>query len=99
MPIRKNSIRLRTKRRRRKLSKILTPDLALFHGKLLHFVAGPDDPLREAERVCGEFAEMVEDQHAAVSQFLQRAYGVAAQFRRRPRDFERFQVHSFWGTA
>ena len=99
MPIRKNSIRLRTKRRRRKLSKILTPDLALFHGKLLHFVAGPDDPLREAERVCGEFAEMVEDQHAAVRQFLQRAYGVAAQFRRRPRDFERFQVHSFWGTA
>jgi hypothetical protein len=39
---------------------------------------------------------MVEDQHAAVRQFLQRAYGVAAQFRRRPRDFERFQVHSFW---
>jgi hypothetical protein len=34
-----------------------------------------------------------------VRQFLQRAYGVAAQFRRRPRDFERFQVHSFWGTA
>jgi hypothetical protein len=96
MPIGKNSIRSRTKRRRRKLSKILTPDLALSHGKLLHFVAGPDDPLSEAERVCGEFAEMVEDQHAAVRQFLQRAYFVADKFRRRPRDFERFQVHSFW---
>ena len=93
---RKKSPWSRTKRRRRKLSKFVTPDLALFQGKLLHFVAGPDDPLSEAERVCGEFAEMVEDQHAAVRQFLQRAYGVADQFRRRPRDFERFQIHSFW---
>jgi hypothetical protein len=63
---------------------------------LLHFVAGPDDPLSEAERVCGEFAEMLEDYRAAVRQFLQRAYFVADQFRRRPGDFERFQVHSFW---
>ena len=92
----KKSIRSRTKRTRRKLSKFVTPDLALFQGKLLHFVAGPDDPLSEAERVCGEFAEMLEDYRAAVRQFLQRAYFVADQFRRRPGDFERFQVHSFW---
>jgi hypothetical protein len=92
----KKSIRSRTKRTRGKLCKVITPELALFQGKLLHFVAGPDDPLSEAERVCGEFVEMVEDQHAAVRQFLQRAYFVADQFRRRPRDFERFQVHSFW---
>jgi hypothetical protein len=96
MLMHKKSIRSRSKRTRRKQSKFITPDLALFHRQKLQFVAGPDDPLREAERVCREFAEMVEEQHAAVSQFLQRAYGVAAQFRRRPRDFERFQVHSFW---
>jgi hypothetical protein len=96
MLMHKKSIRSRSKRTRRKRSKFITPDLALFHGQKLQFVAGPDDPLSEAERVCGEFAEMVEDQHAAVRRFLQRAYGVAAQFRRRPRDFERFQVHSFW---
>jgi hypothetical protein len=96
MLMQKNAIRSRTKRTRRKQSKFLTPDLALFQGKLLHFVAGPDDPLSEAERVRGEFAEMVEDQHAAVRQFLQRAYFVADRFRRRPRDFERFQVHWFW---
>jgi hypothetical protein len=29
-------------------------------------------------------------------QFLQRAYFVAGQFRRRPRDFERLQAHPFW---
>jgi hypothetical protein len=39
---------------------------------------------------------MVDNQHAEVRQFLQRIYGVAAQFRRRPGDFERFQVHPFW---
>jgi hypothetical protein len=60
MPIRKETVGSRTKRRRRKLSKFITPDLALFHGQKLQFVAGPDDPLSEAERVCGEFAEMVE---------------------------------------
>ena len=92
----KKSIRSRSKRTRRKQSKFITPNLSLVHGQLLHFVAGPDDPLSEAERVCGEFAEMVEDYRAGVMQFLQRAYGVADQFRRRPRDFERFQVHSFW---
>jgi hypothetical protein len=96
MPIRKKSLRSRSKRTRRKLSRFITPDLALFQGKLLHFAAGPDDPLSEAERVCGEFAEMVEDYRAAVMQFLQRAYFVADQFRRRRGDFERFQVHSFW---
>jgi hypothetical protein len=93
---RKNSIRSRTKRTRRKRSKFITPDLSLVHGQLLHFVAGPDDPLSEAERVCGEFAEMVEDHHAAVRQFLQRAYGVAVQLRRRPIEFERLQVHPFF---
>jgi hypothetical protein len=30
-----------------------------------------------------------------VRQFLQRAYFVAAQFRRRPNDFERLQAHPF----
>jgi hypothetical protein len=29
-------------------------------------------------------------------QFLQRAYFVAVEFRRRPIDFQRLQAHSFW---
>jgi hypothetical protein len=93
---RKKSIRSRTKRTRRKQSKFITPDLALVHGQMLRFVAGPDDPLRAAERVRGEFAQLMAAHHVKVGQFLQQAYSVAAQFRRRPRDFERFQVHEFW---
>jgi hypothetical protein len=62
----------------------------------MRHVASPDNPLSEAERLCGEYAEMKESQHAEVRQFLQRIYGVAARFRRRPGDFERFQVHPFW---
>jgi len=96
MLTRKKSIKSRTSRARRKQTKFLTPDLALFRGQKLRFVAGPDDPLSEAERVRGEFAQMVADHHAEVGQFLQHAYGVAAQFRRRPGDFKRFQVHPFW---
>jgi hypothetical protein len=96
MPIRKKSVESRTKRTRRKQSKFITPDLALFQGKLLHFVAGPDDPLREAERLRGEYAAMQDDNDAAVREFLQRAYYVADQFRRRRGDFERLQVHPFW---
>jgi hypothetical protein len=96
MLTRKQSIKSRTRLARRKQNKFLTPDLGLFRGQKLRFVASPDDPLSEAERVCGEFAEMKERQHAEVRQFLQRIYGVAARFRRRPGDFERFQVHPFW---
>jgi hypothetical protein len=96
MPLRKKSVGSRTRGARRKRSKFLTPDLALVRGQKLRFVAGPDDPLSEAERLRGEFAQMVADHHAAVGQFLQQAYGVAARFRRRRGDFERFQVHPFW---
>ena len=99
MPIRKKTVGSRTKRRRRNRSKFITPDLSLVAGKLMPFVANEDSPLTAAERLRGEYAAMADDHDAAVRQFLQRAYGVAAQFRRRPRDFERFQVHSFWGTA
>ena len=96
MLTRKKSIKSRTRLARRKQNKFLTPDLALFRGQKIRFVASPDDPLSEAERVRGEFAEMKERHNAEVRQFLQRIYGVAARFRRRPGDFERFQVHPFW---
>jgi hypothetical protein len=85
-----------TRRRRRKQSKFVTPDLALFQGKLMPFVAGPDDPLSRAERLGEEYAAMQNDHDTAVRQFLQRAYPVADQFRRRRGDFERLQVHSFF---
>jgi hypothetical protein len=96
MLTRQKSLKSRTRRARRKQNKFLTPDLALFRGQKLRFVAGPDDPLSEAERVRAAFAQMVADHHAEVGQFLQHAYGVATQFRRRPGDFKRFQVHPFW---
>ena len=96
MLTRKKSIRSRTRRPSRKRAKFITPHLTLFAGKLMRHVASPDNPLSEAERLRGEYAEMIERQHAEVRQFLQRAYGVAARFRRRPGDFERFQVHPFW---
>jgi hypothetical protein len=62
----------------------------------MQFVAGPDDPLSGAERLGAEYAELENDHDAAVTQFLQRAYLIADQFRRRRGDFERLQVHSFW---
>jgi hypothetical protein len=96
MLTRKKSIKSRTRRARRKQTKFLTPDLALFRGQKLRFVAGPDDPLREAERLRAEFAQMVADREAKERQFLQRAYFVAVEFRWRLGDFKRFQVHPFW---
>jgi hypothetical protein len=96
MLTRKKSIKSPTRRASRKRAKFVTPDLVLFAGKLMRHVSSPDNPLSEAERLRGEYAEMKESQHAAVRQFLQRIYGVAARFRRRPGDFERFQVHPFW---
>jgi hypothetical protein len=96
MLTRKKSIGTRPRRPSRKRAKFITPDLTLFAGKLMRHVASPDNALSEAERLRGEYAEMKERQHAEVRQFLQRIYGVAARFRRRPGDFERFQVHPFW---
>ena len=96
MLTRKKSIGTRTRHPSRKRSKFTTPDLVLYAGKLMRHVSSPDDPLSEAEGLRGKYAEMKESQHAAVRQFLQRIYGVAARFRRRPGDFERFQVHPFW---
>ena len=96
MLTRKKSIRSRTRLARSKRSKFLTPDLVLYAGQKFRFVASPDDPLSEAEGLRGEFAEMKERHNAEERQFLQRIYGVAARFRRRPGDFERFQVHPFW---
>jgi hypothetical protein len=93
---RKKSIGSRAKRTRRKQSKFLTPDLALVAGKLMPFVAGPYDPLKEAERLGQEYTALANDYDAAVSQFLQRAYAVAAEFRQLRGDFKRFQVHAFW---
>ena len=93
---RKKSIGSRTRLARRKQTKFLTPDLALFRGQKFRFVASPDNPLSEAEGLRGEFAEMKERHNAEERQFLQRIYGVAARFRRQPGDFERFQVHPFW---
>ena len=96
MLTRKKSIGTRPNRPSRKRSKFLTPDLALFAGKLMRHVSSPDNPLSKAEHLRGEYAEMEDDRQAAERQFLQHAYGVAAQFRRRPGDFERLQAHPFW---
>ena len=99
MPIRKKSIGSRTRVARRKRSKFITPDLVLSAGKLLRFVANEDSPLTEAERLRGEYAKMEDGDDAEVSQFLQRAYYVWAQFRQQPGEFERLQAHSFWKQA
>jgi hypothetical protein len=96
MLTRKKSIKSRTRRGSRKRAKFVTPDLVLFAGQQLRFVASPDNPLSEAERLRVEYAEIDDDHDAEVRQLLQRAYYVAAWFRRRPGDFERFQVHPFW---
>jgi hypothetical protein len=92
----KKSLRSRTKRTRRQRSKFITPDLALWHGQLLQVVAPEDSPLAAAERLAEEYAALADDDDAAVSQFLQRAYFVVVQFWRRPYEFERLQVHPFW---
>jgi hypothetical protein len=94
MLTRQKSNRSRTKRTRRKQSKFITPDLVLVDGKLMRFVANQDSPLSEAERLRG--TEMEDGNDAEVGQFLQLAYFVALQFRRRPGEFERLQAHSFW---
>jgi hypothetical protein len=82
-----------------KASQIRYPDLVLVAGKLLRFVASPDNPLSRAEHLRAEYAEMENGHPAKVMQFLQflqRVYFVADQFRRRPGDFERLQAHPFW---
>ncbi len=96
MPIRKKTVGSRTRRPSRKRSKFITPDLVLSAGKLMRFVSSPDNPLSRAEHLRGEYAEMEDGHHAEVRQFLQRAYGVAVRFRRRPGDFERLKAHPFW---
>ena len=96
MLTRKKSIKSRTRRARRKQNKFVTPDLVLSGGKLMRFVAGPDDPLREAERLRGEFAQLVADHDAEVGQFLQLPILSRSQFRWRLGDFKRLQVHPFW---
>jgi hypothetical protein len=95
----KKPIGTRTRRTRRKRAKFVTPDLVLVAGKLLRFVASPDNPLSRAEHLRAEYAEMENGHPAKVMQFLQflqRVYFVADQFRRRPGDFERLQAHPFW---
>ena len=93
----KKSVGSRTRRgRRKKQPKFVTPDLVYFAGQKIRFVAEEGNALSEAERLCGEYAEMEEGDEAEERQFLQRVYRVADQFRRRPGDFERLQAHAFW---
>jgi len=92
----KKFFKSRTRRARRKRDKFVTPDLALVSGKLMRFVAGPDCPLIEAERLLREYAKLDKDHDAAIRQFLQLAYFLVLEFRWRWGDFERFQVHPFW---
>ena len=96
MLTRQKSIKSRTRRARRQRSKFVTPDLVLSGGKLMRFVASPDNPLSRAERLRGEYAQMEADREAKERQFLQRVYFVAVQFRQLLGDFERFQAHPFW---
>jgi hypothetical protein len=64
---------------------------------LVRHVSSPDNPLSRAEHLRSEYAEMENGDHdAKVMQFLQRAYFVAVQFRRRPGDLQRLQAHPFW---
>ena len=91
---RNKSIRKRTRRSRK--FKFLTPDLVLDGGQKFRFVANERNPLREAERVRAEYAEMDNGRPAEVRQFLQRAYFVAQWFRQQSGEFRRFQAHSFW---
>ncbi len=93
----KKSIGSRTRRTRRtKQPKFVTPDLVLVAGQMIRFVAEEGNALSEAERLCGEYAEMEEGDGAEERQFLQRVYRVAVRFRQRPGDFERLQAHPFW---
>ena len=59
-------------------------------------VSSPDNPLSRAEHLRAEHAEIKNGDQAKLMQFLQRAYFVAVEFRRRPGDFERLQAHQFW---
>jgi hypothetical protein len=93
---RNKSLKSRSRRARRKQSKFITPELALFNGQLLRFVANEDSPLSEAERLRAKYAVMDHGNDAEVRQFLQRVYFVALQFRRRRGEFERLQAHAFW---
>ena len=92
----KKPIGTRIRRARRKRAKFVTPDLVRVNGQLLRHVASPDNPLSRAEHLRAEYAEMEKGHPAKVMQFLQRAYFVAVQFRRRPGDFQRLQAHPFW---
>jgi hypothetical protein len=92
----KKPIGTRIRRASRKRAKFLTPDLVLSRGQKLRFIAEQDNALSQAEGLRGEYAEMEDDHGADARQFLQRIYGVAARFRRRLGDFERFQAHPFW---
>jgi hypothetical protein len=94
MLTRKHSIKSRTRRARRKQSKFLTPDLALFRGQILRFVANQDSPLSEAERLRGESARLSERRKAVA----ERRRGDLAGQRRRPfsRLMRRFLAH--WST-
>ena len=92
----KKPIGTRIRRTPRKRAKFVTPDLVLVAGQLLRHVASPDNPLSRAEHLRAEYAEMENGHPAKVMQFVQRAYFVADQFRRRPGDFERLQAHPFW---
>ena len=61
----KKSIGSRTRRtRRKKQPKFVTPDLVLVAGQIIRFVAEEGNALSEAERLCGEYAEMEEDDQA-----------------------------------
>ncbi len=96
MLTRKKSVGSRRRRARRRQPRFLTPDLVLFAGQKIRFVANQEDALSNAERLRREYAEMDDSSVGEVSHFLQRAYHVAVQFRRRPGDFERFKSHPFW---
>ncbi len=95
MLTRKKPIGSRTRLSRRK-PKFVNPDLVLFAGQKIRFVADQENALSKAERLRGEYAEIEDGHHAEVRQFLQRTYCVAAWFRRRPGDFERLKAHPFW---
>lgn len=92
----KKPIGTRIRRARRKRTKFVTPDLVRVGGQKIRFVASPDNPLSRAEHLRAEYAELENGHPAKEMQFLQRAYFVAVEFRRRPGDFERLQAHQFW---
>jgi hypothetical protein len=67
--------------------------------KLGSFSEEYEDAISYAQRVSQEYAKMEDGHHAAVRQFLQRAYIAVLMFRHEPDAFERLKTDPFWQAS